>query len=177
MNSEVRVSFEIGVFIFSWYMPRSRIAGSYGNLIFCFLQELCTGFHGASHHFNKWTWGIVWNRGVFLLYLNENTTFYKWHFLTTETFLSLTKWKVDFVSNKRKKERDWAPVEVNTYIPSPPFKIFVIVKYNTITENHMNSWLSLLLKWTVLESLYQGQPNQEVEFCHPGSPSWTPSHW
>ena len=54
VNIRVHISLQVGVFIFSGYMPRSRIAGSYGNLIFCFLQELCAGFHGASHHFNKW---------------------------------------------------------------------------------------------------------------------------
>ena len=32
MNIRVHVSFQIRVFIFSGYMPRSGIAGSYGNL-------------------------------------------------------------------------------------------------------------------------------------------------
>lgn len=33
-------------------------------------------------------------------------------------------------------------MEVNLYFSSPPFKIFLIVKYNTITENHINPQLS-----------------------------------
>ena len=36
MNIEVQVSFRIRVFIFSGYMPRSGIAGSYGSSIFYF---------------------------------------------------------------------------------------------------------------------------------------------
>ena len=34
MNIEVHVSFQIRVFVFSGYMPRSGIAGSYANSIF-----------------------------------------------------------------------------------------------------------------------------------------------
>lgn len=37
-------------------------------------------------------------------------------------------------------------MKVNLYFSSPPFKIFLIVKYNTITENHINSQLSSLFK-------------------------------
>ena len=36
MNTEVHVSFLIRAFVFSGYMPRSGIAGSYGNSVFSF---------------------------------------------------------------------------------------------------------------------------------------------
>ena len=36
----VPVSFQIRVFVFSGYMPRSEIAGSYDNSTFSFLQNL-----------------------------------------------------------------------------------------------------------------------------------------
>ena len=36
MNIGVRVSFRIQVFVFSGYMPRSGIAGSYGSLFLVF---------------------------------------------------------------------------------------------------------------------------------------------
>ena len=36
MNIEVHISFWIRVFVFSGYMPRNGIAGSYGNSIFSF---------------------------------------------------------------------------------------------------------------------------------------------
>ena len=51
VNTGVHISFHIRVFIFSGYVSRSRIAGSYGNC-FCFLRNLhtilpsgCTDLH------------------------------------------------------------------------------------------------------------------------------------
>ena len=39
MNIGVHVSFQITVFVFSGYIPRSEIVGSYGNSIFVFFKE------------------------------------------------------------------------------------------------------------------------------------------
>ena len=47
VNTEVRVSFQISVFIFSGYLSRSGIAGSYGRSLLSFFQGISILFPTA----------------------------------------------------------------------------------------------------------------------------------
>ena len=51
MNTGVHVSFQISIFIFFRYIPRSGIAESYGSSIFSFLTQICNVFHSEYINF------------------------------------------------------------------------------------------------------------------------------
>ena len=54
MKTGVHVSFQIRVFMFPKYMPRSGIAGSYGSSIFSFVRNLLYSRCTTSHPHQQW---------------------------------------------------------------------------------------------------------------------------
>ena len=56
MNTGVHVSFQITVFVFSRYIPRSRITDSYGRSIFGFWKNLHAVFHSGCINLHSHQW-------------------------------------------------------------------------------------------------------------------------
>ena len=96
MNNGVHISFQSSVFFFSGHIPRSGIAGSYGNSIFSFLRNLHTFFHSATTnlHFHQQRMSVLFSphhrQHLFVFFLMiAILTDMRWHLKIVLTFISV----------------------------------------------------------------------------------------
>ena len=71
VNTGVHISYQVSVFVFPGYMPRSGVAGSYDSCIFIFLRSLYTVFQSGCtslHSHQQLIWVPLGSICLFLLW-------------------------------------------------------------------------------------------------------------